>query len=234
MTHRLISSRLAAFTLTLAVALAGASTLLVLPTATQAASASAAESADTETAFLAAQQRFQRAANDPSEVDAAADAMTQLSAAHPADPVLMAYAGAATAMRATGTLLPWRKMSFAEDGLALLDKSLALLTPAHDAPAHRGTPASLEVRFTAASTFLKLPGLFKRHARGEKLLDEVLNSPLLAGSPLPFRGAVWLRAAAEAQASQRPADARRWLQQVISSGAPQAASAQAQLTELGA
>ena len=32
--------------------------------------------------------------------------------------------------------------------------------PADDAPRYRGTPASLEVRFTAASTFLALPSMF--------------------------------------------------------------------------
>jgi hypothetical protein len=64
------------------------------------------------------------------------------------------------------------------------------------------------------------------------LLDDVLANPLLASAPLPFRGAVWLRAAGEANADKRPDDARRLLQQVLSSGAPQAEKAQAKLKDL--
>ncbi len=74
--------------------------------------------------------------------------------------------------------------------------------------------------------------MFNRNARGAKLLDEVLVSPLLAQAPLRFRGAVWLRAGAEALADKRVDDARRLLQQVLSSGAPQAQQAQAKLREI--
>src|SRR3954451_14931056 len=70
---------------------------------------------------------------DKSAIEPAADAFDALLKAEPANPVLMAYAGAATALRATTTMLPWKKMGHAEDGLALLYKSLAMLTPAHDA-----------------------------------------------------------------------------------------------------
>jgi hypothetical protein len=185
-------------------------------------------------AFETAFQQFQQAANggDEKAIESAAEQFGRLAASEPADPVLMAYSGAATAMRATTTMLPWRKMSFADDGLAQLDKALALLGPEHDAPLHRGTPASLETRFVAANTFLRLPAMFNRHGRGVRLLDEVLKSPQFGTAPLPFRAAVWLRAGDEAAQDKRRDDARRWLQQVVDSGAPQAARAQAKLKEL--
>jgi len=166
---------------------------------------------------------------DRSAVDPAADAFDALLKAEPANPVLMAYAGAAGAMRAGTTALPWKKMGYAEDGLALLDKSLAMLTPAHDAPIQHGTPGSLEVRFVAANAFLAVPPFMNRAARGAKLLDEVLASPLFANAPLPFQGNVWMRAAALAAKEQRPADAQRYLNEVISRNAPQAEKARALL-----
>jgi hypothetical protein len=166
---------------------------------------------------------------DKSAVDPAADAFDALLKAEPANPVLMAYAGAAGAMRAGTTLLPWKKMGYAEDGLALLDKSLAMLTPAHDAPIEHGTPGSLEVRFVAANAFLAVPPFMNRAARGAKLLDEVLASPLFAQAPLPFQGNVWMRAAALAAKEQRPVDAQRYLNEVISRNAPQADKARALL-----
>jgi len=196
---------------------------------TAAGPARAADATSFELAFA----QFQRAAaGDTGAIDAAADSFTRLAAADPTDPVLLAYEGAAIALQARATLLPWKKMGFADDGLARIDKALTLIRPAHDSLLHRGTPASLEARFVAANTFLAMPAMFNRRARGAKLLDDVLGSPLFAASPLPFRGTVWLRAGVAAEADNRPADARRWFEQVIASGAPQATVAQARLKEL--
>lgn len=214
-------ARLMLSALLLSAALAGAT---LAPPAHAAADAAA---------FSAATGEFIKAVDgNDSAVEAAAQQLGKLSQAEPQDPVLRAYAGAATAMKARTTLLPWKKMGAAEDGLALIDKALAQLTPAHDAPLYRGTPASLETRFVAAGTFLALPSMFNRHERGAKLLDEVLKSPLFDAAPVGFKASVWLRAGLEAQKAQRSDEARQWLQKAAASGAPQAAAAQAKLKAL--
>lgn len=183
--------------------------------------------------FQGAFAQFSQAqTGDSAAVDKSAELFTSLLSAEPTHPVLMAYAGAATSLRATTTMLPWKKMSYAEDGLAMIDKALTLLTPAHNAPMQRGTPGALEVRFVAANTFLAVPGFMNRGARGAKLLGEVLASPLFAQSPLEFQGAVWLRAAKQAQAEKRLEEARKYLNDVINSNAPQAQAARAQLKDL--
>jgi hypothetical protein len=184
-------------------------------------------------AFVAATRQFQLAMRgDEAAVEPAAERFAALSQAAPADPVLLAYAGAAQAMKARSAWLPWRRMSRAEDGLALIDKALAMLQPAHNAPLHRGTPASLETRFVAASAFLGLPEVFHRETRGSRLLDEVQHSPLLAQAPLPFRGAVWMRAADLALKQSRIAEARQGFEQIVSQAAPQAEQARLRLKEL--
>ena len=103
------------------------------------------------------------------------------------------------------------------------------------------TPATTAAEFNAAfelyqrafaSTFLGLPAMFNRQARGAKLLDELLRQPLLEGAPLPFRGVVWMTAANNAIKSQRNDEARQWLQKIVASAAPQAAVAQAKLKAL--
>jgi hypothetical protein len=191
--------------------------------------------AASDAAFQSAFQEFASAsAGDKSAVDKAADAFDALLKAEPANPVLMAYAGATTAMKASTTMLPMKKMAYAENGLALLDKSLAMLTPASDAPIQRGTPGSLEVRFVAANTFLAVPGFMNRGARGAKLLNDVLDSPLFASAPLPFRGAVWMRAASLAMKEQRMPDARKYLNEVITQNAPQTDAAKSKLKEIAA
>lgn len=165
---------------------------------------------------------------DRDAIDQAADQFAALLRAEPTHPVLMAYTGAATALRATTTWLPWKKMAYAEDGLALLDKALALPTPANSAAALRGVPVALETRLVAANTFLAVPGFMNRSARGARLLGEVLASPLLAQAPLEFQGAVWLRAAKLAQAENRLDDARRYLDAALAHQVPQASAARAQ------
>ncbi|MDE2367657.1 MAG: hypothetical protein KGN16_01705 [Burkholderiales bacterium] len=149
-----------------------------------------------DAAFEPAFQQFNRAAGgDGAAIDAAAASFGALLAAEPTSPVLMAYAGAATAMKARTTWLPWKKMSYAEDGLAQIDKALALLTPADDAPRQHGVPGTLETRFIAANTFLAVPGFMNRGERGAKLLAQVTSSPLFASAPRGFRERVLQRAA---------------------------------------
>lgn len=186
-----------------------------------------------EPQFQAAFQQFVRASTgDSGAIEHAAEAFSGLVKREPANPVLLAYAGAATAMKATTTWLPWKKMGFAEDGLAQLDKALSLLSPAHDAPVQNGTPGVLEVKFVAANTFLAVPGFMHRQERGTKLLGEVVTSPLLARAPLAFKGSVWLKAANEASKAQNPAEAKRYLDLIVQQQAPQAAQALALLKGL--
>lgn len=187
-----------------------------------------------QAAMDAASQTLERAMDgDESSIEPAAEQFARLLAAHPADPLVMVYAGASTALRADATILPWKKIRFAEDGLALIDKSVALLTPAHEPPRADGTPVALETRFVAASTYLSLPGFFNRRSRGERLFKDVLASPQLAAAPLSLRGAIWLRAGLQAVEDKRKQDARNWFQQVVANNAPQAATARARLKELG-
>ena len=179
-----------------------------------------------QTAF---KQFLQASAGDTTAIDQAAEAFSGLLKSEPANPVLLAYTGAATAMKAATTMLPWKKMTYAEDGLAQLDKALTMLNPTHDTPVQNGTPGVLEVKFVAANTFLAVPTFMNRHDRGTKLLGEVLASPLFATAPLGFKGTVWMKAANEATKTNNTAEAKRYLDMVVEQQAPQAAKAQALL-----
>ncbi|MFM2068747.1 MAG: hypothetical protein RLZZ584_3656 [Pseudomonadota bacterium] len=180
----------------------------------------------------AARARFQPAlAGDSAAIDAAATQIKALSDAEPADPVLRAYAGAATSLRARTTILPWRKMAHAEDGLALLDKALAQLTPAHEIAPAGAVAAALETRYTAASTFLALPGMFNRGPRGEQLLAQVLQAPALASAAPGFQATVWLYAGKHAAQLGHKDDARQWLAKAAASATPRAAEAQQLLAQ---
>ena len=193
------------------------------------ASCLAATAQQFDTAFASFQQAR---SGSESALGKSAEAFSVLHKAEPANPVLLAYAGATTAMRANTTWLPWKKMTYADDGLAQLDKALAMLTAAHSAPLQHDVPAVLEVRFVAANTFLAVPEFMNRAARGAKLLAEVVTSPLLGAAPIAFRGDVWLVAADLASKAQRHDEARRYLNAVVNAAAPQAAVARAKLAGL--
>jgi hypothetical protein len=194
---------------------------------------SAAAWAAPEAQFQAAFKHFiQASSGDSAAIEQAAEAFSGLLKGEPANPVLMAYAGSATAMKAATTMLPWKKMTYAEDGLAQLDKALAMLSPAHDAPVQQGTPGVLEVKFVASNTFLAVPGFMNRNERGAKLLGEVVDSPLLASAPLPFKGSVWLLAAKQASKTKNTAEAKRYLDLIVQQQAPQAAQAEAMLKNI--
>ena len=135
-------------------------------------------------------------------------------------------------MQARATMLPLKKMSLAENGMALQDKAVAMLATRHDAEMQDGAPVSLRVRYVAANTFLAVPDLFDRKQRGQKLLTEVIASPVLGAAALEFQGHVWLRAARYAEKDKRLDEAKMYLNLVISSGAPQAAQAQIELQRI--
>jgi hypothetical protein len=129
-------------------------------------------------------------------------------------------------------VVAWRKMAHADDGLALLDKALAQLTPAHDQQQLDGVPVSLQTRLVAVGTFLALPSMFNRGERGARLLDNLVKSPQLTSTPVGFQAAVWMQAAKQAQRQQQKDEARQWLGRVVASGAPQSAEAAALLKGL--
>jgi hypothetical protein len=183
--------------------------------------------------YATARARFQPALDgDASAIEPAAEQLKAMSDAEPTDPVLRAYAGAATSMKARTTVLPWRKMSYAEDGLAQLDKALVQLTPAHETAPAGAVPLVLETRFIAASSFLALPAMFNRGARGEQLLTQVLQAPGLGSSAPDFQAKVWIYAAKRASAAGQKDEARALLNKVVTGGTPHAARAQQLLAGL--
>lgn len=141
--------------------------------------------------WAAARADFDRALQGESgKAEDAADQFARLLAAEPANPLVLAYHGSAMAMRGRDSWAPWKKMKYAEAGLADLDRALALLKPEHAKAPAGAVPVASEVKLTAASTFLGLPGFFNRGPAGEKLARELAAQPGLAGMPQAYRDAV--------------------------------------------
>lgn len=180
--------------------------------------------------FQVAFQQFVQSAKGSE--DSTANAFNELLKQDPGSPLIMAYAGASTGKLAVTTSLPWKKMSFAEDGMAMLDKALQLAAANENAQGHGSTPVVLEVKYVAASTFLAVPAFMNRGPRGAKLLNEVLEHKQFAQAEPGFKASVLMRAASLASEQKRNDDARRYLNDVIQLNTPQAAAAKAMLKGL--
>jgi len=160
-----------------------------------------------------------------SAAEQAASEFKDMLKAEPENPLLLAYAGASVSKLATTTIFPWKKMSYAEDGLAMLDKSLQIIHATPSSAMHGSVPVELEVKLAAANTFLSVPGFMNRAARGQKLLNDILEHKAFPATALPFRGAVWLCAAHLALTQNRHEDAKRYLNQILQNHAPQSDAA---------
>lgn len=180
-----------------------------------------------DTQFQAAFQQFIQPAKGNEE--STANAFNELLKQDPASPLLMAYAGASTGKMAVTTMFPWKKMSYAEEGLAMLEKALQLAASNENAQGHGSTPVILEVKFVAATTFLAVPAFMNRGPRGLKLLNEVLEHKQFEKAEPGFRGSVLMRAANLANEQKRPEDAKHYLNDAVKQNVPQAEAAKAML-----
>lgn len=160
----------------------------------------------------------------------AASSFNNLLKQEPGNPLLMSYAGAATAKSSLEKAVKGDKTAALEDGTAMVEQALQLV--GNNQAMHGSIPVALEVRFVAASTFLAVPRVMNRKQQGEQLLNEVLNAPQFAQTDLNFRGAVWLRAATLAMEQQRADDAKKFLTEILNNNAPQSRSATELLQKL--
>ncbi len=154
--------------------------------------------------FTEAFKIFQQArGGDSGRIEPAVAAFEALVRADPKQPLYAAYLGSALGLKAGDAWMPWTRMRYSEQGLDQIDQALAALKPEHDKQLLRGVPVSVETRFVAAITFVKMPDvIFHRRSTGRKLFDELLKSPAFAAAPAEFRVAVQRAADAEKATAQ--------------------------------
>ncbi|MFZ6710149.1 hypothetical protein [Undibacterium sp. TC9W] len=153
----------------------------------------------------------------------AANTFSNLLKQEPGNPLLMSYAGAATAKSSLDKFAKGEKTTALEDGTAMVEQALQL---ADNSPAmHGSVPVALEVRFVAASTYLAVPKIMNRHDKGEQLLKDVIDAQQFAQTDVNFRGAVWMRAATLAVEKNRADEAKKYLNEIVKNNAQQAQKA---------
>jgi hypothetical protein len=200
-----------------------------------AAAAARAAPTDEEARFTAAIAEFEKGlGGDSSANERAHDAFEQLVAAQPARPLYLAYLGASSAVLGRDAWAPWTKMKRTEDGLALLEKSLALAGAQGEADA-QAADTGLRVRLIAATTFLAVPSLFHRFEAGKATLQVALASPALAHAPPEVHARLLYQSALAARREERRDDEKAALVKLseVWPSSPLASAAQKRLAELG-
>jgi hypothetical protein len=190
-----------------------------------------------ETSFARALDLIRQArAGEKSAVEPAIAAFDALVRGAPQQPVYAAHLGSAFALKGRDAWMPWNKVRYVEQGTDRIDAALAALKPEHERQLLRGVPVSVETRFVAASTFIKIPdAIFHRRAEGKRLLAGILGSSALSSATPGFGAAVHLAAADLARDEERRQDEARELGQALAlAGSGTAAErARARLRELG-
>lgn len=124
-----------------------------------------------------------------------------LLAAHPRNPVAMAYSGSLLLLKAAHTLAFWNKRTLAQQGLDELDKAVA------------ADPDNLEVRFIRGASTRHLPFFFHRKGQAEhdltyvalRATNAVKNGrlpPRLGAAALDYYGKILLSRSLSAQAQK--------------------------------
>ncbi|MFZ6874345.1 hypothetical protein ACO0LF_19985 [Undibacterium sp. Di27W] len=164
------------------------------------------------------------------EIDASRNANQQTASTfnnmlqqEPGNPLLMSYAGAATAKSSLDKFAKGEKTTALEDGTAMVEQALQLASTSQ--AMHGSVPVALEVRFVAASTYLAVPRIMNRHDQGEQLLKDVIDAQQFAQTDVNFRGAVWMRAATLAAEKNHADEAKKYLNEIVKNNAPQAQKA---------
>lgn len=171
-----------------------------------------AQTPDVQTAM---QYFDQAAAGDSKAVDVAIAQFKALSENQPQSPVYKVRLGSLITMQARDAWAPWKKMSYTERGLDLIDEALEGLRPEHDSLPMGNIYVGLDVRYTAAVTFSSIPKFFNRWAQAERLLKAITEQAEFAKTSNGFQAQVWLTRAQLAKQRERPDLYTQWLRKVV-------------------
>ncbi|WP_444957197.1 hypothetical protein [Microbulbifer sp. ZKSA002] len=124
------------------------------------------------------------AAQGGAAIEESYEAFKTLLKDNPSDPIVLFYLGASETLMAKESWLPWRKVSYAENGIARMDKALTIIEDM-DNPGRssQGMPQDLLLKGIAATTFTKVPKFFNSFDRGFELYHELMGDPRMGYMP---------------------------------------------------
>ncbi|WP_445362098.1 hypothetical protein ACJJIQ_12915 [Microbulbifer sp. ANSA003] len=124
------------------------------------------------------------AAQGGTAIEESYEAFKTLQKDNPSDPIVLFYLGASETLMAKESWLPWRKVSYAENGIARMDKALTIIEEMENpGRSSQGMPQDLLLKGIAATTFTKVPKFFNSFDRGFELYHELMGDPRMGYMP---------------------------------------------------
>ncbi|GLO60544.1 hypothetical protein MACH09_10520 [Vibrio sp. MACH09] len=150
----------------------------------------AAQNPDDQTIAL----YYQAAQGDDDETEKAYQALTTHVEEKGSTPLSMIFIGATQTLQGRDAFLPWNKMKYVEQGIASIDKGLALIDADPDNENNRetvmGLPGQVLAQANAATVFTELPDMFNQFDKGYEIyLDLFADNQLQL---LPFEATSWI------------------------------------------
>ncbi|WP_444944640.1 hypothetical protein ACJJIK_07555 [Microbulbifer sp. ZKSA006] len=129
-------------------------------------------------------------------VEASYEAFKLAQAEAPADPIALFYLGASETLMAKEAWLPWKKVGYAENGIARMDKALSMLEEMENpGRSSQGMPQDLLLKGIAAKTFTSVPKFFNAFDRGMELYRELMSDSRMGH--MPANATRWIYCAAQ-------------------------------------
>lgn len=125
--------------------------------------------------------------------------LENLLAQEGASALSLVYLGSTRTLMGRDAFLPWKKMRYSEEGLAMIDKGLTLLSShtntssehtAHSEEHRSGLPTQMLAIAVAAATYTAMPDIFNHFERGYDLYLNLLADPQFQTQP--FASSAWI------------------------------------------
>jgi hypothetical protein len=161
---------------------------------------------------------YQAAQGNSDATEQAVQALTKHIQQQGATPLSLVYLGAAHTLEGRDALLPWNKMKYVEQGIAKIDKGLALIdrTPGSEENNEivMGLPGNLLAQANAATVFAELPDMFSQFDKGYELYLELLANPKLQEAPFAATAWIYHYAIKAALTANDQPQAQAWLNEM--------------------
>lgn len=151
---------------------------------------------------------YEDAQKNPKQIDSAYTFASQYVSTHPKDGIAITYKGSLAAMRARESILPWRKISYLNEGTRLMDDGVEIVTADKTLV---NTAAEIEVRMVRGITSARIPAVFGRGKVAKADFKRIIDHPKFPSMSATHQATALAWMAVLSARNSDQGDANQWL-----------------------
>lgn len=140
-------------------------------------------------------EAFERALADPGAVDGAVTVTRAFLAAHEGHPVAMAYLGSLSGLKADAATLPWIKLRFANEAVAMLEAAYARRHEFNGAASLGEPHDELVILLLRGIAYASFPGFLGQGDAARDCLEQAIRHTGFSEIPQAYRALTFSRLA---------------------------------------